>query len=139
MKKRNAFMLGLKERIIFRLRHEIFNLYKIGTLYWKYAGMHIGRKTFLSRISSNWPHQVSIGNNCKIMRGTIFHYDGLYKQEPSILVGDNVFIGHNCLFNIRKKITIGNCCKIAAGCKFIDHDHDTSGELPLQKKISTRR
>ena len=52
-----------------------------------------------------------------------FKFDGIWQPGPSIIVGDGVFIGRGCEFNIRQRIDIGNDSLIASGCKFIDRDH----------------
>lgn len=107
----------IKFRYIFKVakifRNYIFNL----------QGMKIGRNTYLPKTQVTWPHQVSIGNNCKLERDIYFKFDGICKLGPSIVIGDNTFIGRGCEFNISQKITIGNDCLIASGSKFIDHDH----------------
>jgi acetyltransferase-like isoleucine patch superfamily enzyme len=56
-----------------------------------------------------------------------FKFDGIWRPGPSIIVGDGVFIGRGCEFNIRRQIVIGQRCAIASGCKFIDHDHGVTG------------
>jgi acetyltransferase-like isoleucine patch superfamily enzyme len=96
--------------------------------YWLVCGgMKCGKGTYLPiNTKVTWPHQVQLGNNCRLEHDIYFHYDGIYAKGPSILVGDNVFIGNNTEFNITDKITIGNDCLIAAGCRFIDHNHGTS-------------
>lgn len=91
-------------------------------------GMKIGRGTKIPSIQVTWPHQVCIGNNCQIENGVFFKYDGVWEAGPSICIGNNVFIGANCEFNISKKITIGNESMVASGCKFIDHNHSTSAK-----------
>lgn len=88
-------------------------------------GMKVGKKTDLPKIHYTWPHQVSIGNSCRVEHGVYFHYDGIYKPGPSIIIGNNTFIGAGVEFNITKNITVGNDCLIAAGCKFVDHNHGT--------------
>jgi len=52
-----------------------------------------------------------------------FKFDGIWSPGPSIIIGDGVFIGRGCEFNIRKSIRLGNHCLIGSGAKFIDHDH----------------
>lgn len=88
-------------------------------------GMKIGKFTKLSQIYYTWPHQVKIGNSCSIEHGVYFHFDGIYKPGPSIVIGNNVFLGNYTEFNISNSITIGDDCLIAAGCKFVDHNHGT--------------
>lgn len=93
-------------------------------LLWAARGAKIGRGTRLPRGSSaTWPHQLAIGENCILQPDIFFNYDHYWVPGPSIIVGDKVFIGRGCEFNIRERITIGNGCLIASGCTFIDHDH----------------
>jgi len=94
--------------------------------YYTLYGMKIGTSTFLPEIYINWPHQVTIGNQCTLEHNIFLKYDGVWKKEPSIFIGDAVFIGAGCEFNIREGISIGNNTLIASGCKFIDHDHGIS-------------
>ena len=78
----------------------------------------------------SWPNQVLIGNNCIIESGVIFKYDGVWAKGQSIKIGDMVFVGRNCEFNINCSITINSYASISSGCKFIDHDHGIKlGEL----------
>jgi acetyltransferase-like isoleucine patch superfamily enzyme len=87
-------------------------------------GAAVGRGTTLSRLYITWPHQVQLGANCRIEHDVYFHYDGIYLAGPSIIIGDDTFVGHHCEFNIRQSIVVGNHGNIAAGCKFIDHNHN---------------
>ncbi|MFA5983156.1 MAG: acyltransferase [Methylococcaceae bacterium] len=89
--------------------------------------MKIGNKTSIPKIWVTWPHQVTIGHDCKLEHGIYFHYDGIYQAGSSIKMGNHCYIGNNCEFNIRAAISIGDHCLIASGCKFIDHDHNISG------------
>jgi acetyltransferase-like isoleucine patch superfamily enzyme len=93
-------------------------------------GMQIGKNTTLPAVKITWPHQVAIGSSCVLEDQIYFKFDGIRKPGPSIRIGDNVFIGTGCEFNIRRLITIGNDSLIASGCRFIDHDHGVdAGEL----------
>ena len=85
--------------------------------------MQIGNGTQIPAMYVTWPHQVSIGNNCILEQDIYFKFDGIHTPGPSILIGNNVFIGAGTEFNIRKKITIGDNCLVASGCRFVDHDH----------------
>ncbi len=52
------------------------------------------------------------------------------------MVGNNVFLGNGCEFNIRQKIEIGDNCLIASGCKFIDHDHGIADlNRPMREQL----
>ncbi len=99
----------------------------LSTISLKIAGLKIGKGTYLPKSTKiTWPHQVVIGNNCRLEHSIYFHYDGVYGKGHSICIGDDVFIGNNTEFNITDKITIGNDCLIAAGCRFVDHNHGTA-------------
>jgi acetyltransferase-like isoleucine patch superfamily enzyme len=87
-------------------------------------GARIGRGTRVpKRTMVTWPHQIKIGADCILQPDIFFNYDHYWVPGPSIVVGDKVFIGRGCEFNIRERITIGNGCLVASGCTFIDHDH----------------
>lgn len=88
-------------------------------------GARIGSGTSIPRINIPWPHQVAIGDNCILQDDVFFNFDHYWVPGPSIIVGDRVFIGRGCEFNIRSRLTIGDECLIASGVKIIDHDHGT--------------
>ncbi|MEI6946692.1 acyltransferase [Paraflavisolibacter sp. H34] len=93
-------------------------------------GMKIGKGTILSRVHVTWPHQVLIGRKCLFEKNVYLKYDGIWQPGPSITIGNNVFIGSGCEFNIKLGILVGNDSLIASGCRFIDHDHGIGlGEL----------
>jgi acetyltransferase-like isoleucine patch superfamily enzyme len=100
------------------------------------GGMEIGGGTYLSRIMVTWPHQVKIGRNCKLEHNIYMHFDGIYSKGPSILIGSNVFIGNSTEFNISNKIIVGDHCLIAAGCRFVDHNHGTKIGSLVRKQIA---
>jgi acetyltransferase-like isoleucine patch superfamily enzyme len=89
-------------------------------------GMKIGKNSQISSLVVNWPHQVSLGNNCILEHNIHIKFDGIWQHGPSIIMQDDVFIGTGCEFNISKRIEIGQQAMIASGCKFIDHDHGTA-------------
>lgn len=124
-------MYNIFHQSFFVLRFRYFFKIKsfVRKTYYRAFGMKIGNQTKLPSIRITWPHQVSIGNNCVLERGIFFKYDGIWTKGPSICIGNNVFIGANCEFNISEKITIGCESMIASGCKFIDHNHSTAAIL----------
>lgn len=124
-------MKSLKARIIFYVFHKISVAKKLSTFFWRFMGMKVGSNSFIPKDTNvTWPHQVILGKNCQLEHGIYFHYDGIYSDGPSICIGDNVFIGNHTEFNITEKIIVGNNCLIAAGCRFVDHNHSFHlGEL----------
>lgn len=130
----------LVQRIGFAFRFKIFNsiLSYIRHSWFKFLGMKIGKDTYLPKFYITWPHQLSIGKNCNLEININFKYDGPWLPGPRIAIGDTVFIGTNCEFNINEGITIGNDSLIASGCKFIDHDHGTAIGEPMYQQFGSR-
>jgi acetyltransferase-like isoleucine patch superfamily enzyme len=98
-------------------------------------GMKIGSGTILSKLHVTWPHQILIGKNCLLEHNIFFKYNGVWSPGPSIIIGDNIFIGANCEFNIHKRMEIGNDTLIASGCKFIDHNHGINLDILMRKQL----
>jgi len=112
-------------KALFRIR-ERANTLLVGNFrkaFWTVQGMQVGKGTTLPHLIVSWPHQVRLGERCRIEHGVYFHYDGIYQPGPSIVFGDNCFIGSNCEFNISSKLQVGSNCLIASGTVFIDHNH----------------
>jgi acetyltransferase-like isoleucine patch superfamily enzyme len=98
-------------------------------------GARFGRHSIVSRLLINWPNQLSIGDHCIVQEDVSIEYcHGKWRPGPSILICNRVFIGRHCEFNARSGITIGDDCLIASGCKFIDHDHGMSWQLPMNRQ-----
>lgn len=92
--------------------------------------MVIGRDTIMTSPRVSWPHKVSLGKGCLLEHDVILKHDGIWSPGASIRIGNEVFIGAGCEFNIRRGITVGDSSLIASGCRFIDHDHGIrSGSL----------
>lgn len=125
-------VIGLKERLIFFLRHRVFSRGRVRTLWFRLLGMEIGPETILPCIHCLWPHQVRLGARCRLEHGVYFHFDGPYSRGPSILVGNRTFLGTGCEFNVQHRVSLGENCLIAAGVRFVDHDHLLEGTGPLR-------
>lgn len=117
----------LRAKLIFRLRDRCESLLvrPFRRLHWTAMGMRIGRGTSFTSLHVTWPHQVNIGENCRLEHDIYFHFDGIYSPGPSIRIDNDCFIGSACEFNISRQIVIGNDCLIASGCRFVDHNHGT--------------
>ncbi len=117
----------LRAKLAFRLleRWESLIVRPVRRLWWTSMGMRIGRGSSFSSLHVTWPHQVAIGQHCRLEHDIYFHFDGIYSPGPSISIGDHSFIGSGCEFNISSGIIIGDHCLIASGCRFIDHNHGT--------------
>src|ERR1700709_1091327 len=119
--QRGYFILyfSFKQEVVCRFRKLKYTL----------LGMEVGSNTYLSKIYTTFPNQVSIGSNCILEDDLFFKYDGIWKKGKSIILQDFVFIGKGCEFNISHKLIIGKNSNIASGCKFIDHDHGTKAGM----------
>ena len=80
----------------------------------------------------NWPHQAGIGNDCDIEENISFIFVGPWEPGRSIVIGNSVFIGRYCEFNVCGRVEIGDDALVASGCKFIDHDHGILLDLPIK-------
>lgn len=114
-----------KDFIIHHFRFKAFwyLIKKIRTFFFSISGAQIGKGTLLSSCYIPWPSQVSIGKYCRLEHGIYFKFDNIHKAGRNIIIGNQVFLGAFCEFNITDSIHIGDYCLIASGCKFIDHDH----------------
>lgn len=120
--------MRMLQKSAFRLRSTGRRL--VGLLrkyFWISQGLQIGAGTLLPPVTMVWPHQVQLGRRCQLENNIYFKFDGIWSTGPSIVIGDDCFIGAGCEFNIRKKLIIGKGSAIASGCKFIDHDHGITG------------
>jgi len=124
---------------VIRIRYWNKFLSYFRTIVLRTLGMKIGSNTTIPSLSITWPHQVSLGNNCILEESTAFKFDGIRKPGPSIWIGNDVFIGSGCEFNIRKSIIIGSDSLIASGCRFIDHDHGTEPGTLMRKQHGTEK
>jgi acetyltransferase-like isoleucine patch superfamily enzyme len=132
------FIMMLRDKLLFRYKDffDLIFLQLYRRIYYIINGSSIKSSTKIPKLSINWPHQLSIGDNCTLEENLIFKYDSIWKKGPNIIISDNVFIGNNTEFNISKQIIIGNDCLIASNCRFIDHNHgfsDSDSPIRLQE------
>ena len=101
-------------------------------------GMRVGSGTIIPSLYITWPHQVAIGKHCTLEHGIYFKFDGIWQNGTAIRIGNHVFIGSGCEFNISQGIDIGDDTLIASGCRFIDHDHGMQVGLPIRSQNETK-
>lgn len=128
-------MLSLLQRLACRIRMLELGLPFFRRLKWHLLGASIGAGTSVpEKLVMNWPHQVKIGNNCALHEGISFLYPAPWEPGTAIILGDRVFVGRFCEFNINGSIHVGDDCLIATGCKFIDHDHSMDLGTPMNQQ-----
>ena len=122
---------SLFQRVAFRcrIRGGVAAIFR--RIYLTALGAKLGAGTNVPPLTMNWPHQVSIGRDCSLEEGTAFIVADSWRPGPSICIGDRVFVGRYCEFNVCAKLTIGDDALIASGCKFIDHDHGIAPDAPI--------
>lgn len=112
--------LGLMRK--FRKLIAYYNLYRFS---WRknLTGFDVANQ-FLQRVDKYslkyilQKHGATIGRNCDIETGLIFHN---CKNFSNLIIGNNCHIGKNCFFDLRDKIEIGNNVVISMQCTFITH------------------
>lgn len=118
-------LVRLMQTVVFRLRFQAPVRPLLRKMMWQIQGAHFGRNTGVPRMTMTWPHQVSIGRNCILEDDIFFKFADSWRPGPSIRIGNNVFVGRGCEFNICHSLRVGDDCLIGSGCKFIDAKHGT--------------
>ena len=129
------------DRAVYRLRALAVSTFvtRPRTMFWRLLGMQVGSGTLLPRIHVTWPHHVSLGRHCTIEHGVFLKFDGIWAPGPTILIGDDSFIGAGCQFNVHCRISVGRHALIASGCVLVDHDHGfASRDIPMMQQHSER-
>lgn len=129
----------LIRKSIFRFKqlHLAPGLGLLRKVYWRAQGMQIARGTRFSSLEVTWPHKVSLGERCSLEHDVYFHAAGPYSEGVSIQLGAGCFIGNGCEFNISHRLTIGENSLVAAGTRFIDHNHGIALGTPIKQQPET--
>jgi len=83
---------------------------------------------------------IVIGDNVQLSGKPCFAFSTQIFPSPSVMIGDNTFIGHQTAFMAAKGISVGNDCFIAGGVRFSDNDGhpldhvDRKNHLPPKKE-----
>jgi acetyltransferase-like isoleucine patch superfamily enzyme len=76
----------------------------------------------------------SIGNNCDIETGLIFHN---CQDFRNLIIGNNCHIGKNCFFDLRDKVIIEDNVVVSMQCTFITHQDLTKSDLSKKYPASS--
>jgi acetyltransferase-like isoleucine patch superfamily enzyme len=63
---------------------------------------------------------IVIGDNITIDGQCYFLFAARFSEAPTLTIGDNSSIGHQCAFTVGKSIKIGKHCRIASGVVMFD-------------------
>lgn len=126
-------------KALYRVRHRYVYgvLCHLRQFYWSAQGMRIGQGTKLSRLTVRWPHKVWLGERVSLEHDVYFNDPGPFSEGYSIRIGDGTFIGTGCEFNISTGLTIGPACLIAAGSRFVDHNHGMAADAVMKGQAET--
>ena len=118
----------LSRKAFFRIKQHTVarGLCAVRKLYWRVQGMHIGQEVRFSNLEVTWPHKVRLGDRCSLESGVYFNAAGPYTDGVSIEIGEGTFVGTGCEFNISNHLSVGANSLIAAGTRFVDHNHGTA-------------
>ena len=82
----------------------------------------VGENLSVERVPYILGHaEILIGDNVTLS-GQLNIITGRFSDNPQLIIGDNVFIGHNTLFSVNKRIEIKDNASIAGGCRIADSD-----------------
>lgn len=66
--------------------------------------------------------KIVVGNNVRLSGKSSFGFGNRVYPNPSLVIGDHTFIGHNCAFLVAQSISVGNHCLLAGGVRLSDYD-----------------
>jgi len=75
---------------------------------------------------------IIVGDNVEISGKLMVQFGARFKDHPTLIIGDNSGIGHQCRFVVANRITIGRDCTISGECWIADsngHPSDPSARL----------
>lgn len=129
----------ITRKTIFRVKqlHLARGLCFFRKLYWRAQGMQIGHGSKFSTVTVTWPHKVALGENCSLEHDIYLNAAGPYSDGVSIRLGAGCFVGKGCEFNISHHLTVGENTLIAAGSRFIDHNHGIAAGAPIKGQPET--
>jgi acetyltransferase-like isoleucine patch superfamily enzyme len=105
--------------------------------FFRRLGMRIKSDVQLGRIFCEWPNKITIGNKCIIEDNVVFKTTKPFSEDNCIEIGERVFIGQGCEFNINTKIKIGDDCLIASNTTFVDTGHEISINFKINQQPCT--
>lgn len=78
----------------------------------------------------------TIGENCRFERGINLHRPDNKRPYKNLIIGDNVYLGHNTLIDLTKEVKFNNGVIVASRCQFWTHAsyYDKEGNYNEKKK-----
>jgi acetyltransferase-like isoleucine patch superfamily enzyme len=98
--------------------------------YFKECGRNFRGDCHFPWISGNG--DIIVGDNVEIDGMLYIHFGVRFKNRPTLIIGDNSGIGHDCRFVVANQIKIGRDCVISGNCWIADsngHPADPADRL----------
>ena len=75
---------------------------------------------------------IIVGDDFRIDGKCVFSFAARFSDRPTLVIGNNTGIGHDCRFTIGKRITIGSNCRLSGSCHIFDSNgHNTDPEARI--------
>jgi acetyltransferase-like isoleucine patch superfamily enzyme len=98
--------------------------------YCKQYGRGLRTGTYLHWVSGRG--DIVLGDNVWIDGKSNFRFAARFSDQPTLQIGDNTAIGHDCFFTVARQITIGRNCNLSGGNLIFDsngHPSDPAARL----------
>ena len=82
---------------------------------------------------------IILGDHVRLSGKPSFAFSSKLFPDPTIIIGNNCFIGHQTSFGIGKNIVIGNDCYIAGGVRIFDNDGHPLNAEDRKQHLPPRR
>lgn len=94
--------------------------------------VQFGERVLVSRLPFIYGHpRIYVGSDVNFF-GSLDVFSGAVFDEPRLVIGDRVDIGHNVVFVVNKEIVIEEDVNVASGVRFMDtdsHPRDTTARI----------
>lgn len=118
--------LALRGAYYFVLR--VFICEPLFKAYCKKYGRHLHTGEFIHWVQGKG--DIVIGDNVRLDGKSSFTFAARFSDHPTLTIGNDSAIGHDCMFVIGKKISIGNNCNLSGSIIVMDiNGHDTDPVL----------
>ena len=98
----------------------------------------IGKRFRMEQMPYLWgPGEISLGDGVDLSGKSSFGFSSRHVDSPTLSVGNETFIGHNCGFTVGKSVTIGNHVLIAGGVRVSDFDGHPIDPVDRRKGLTT--
>ena len=110
------FVLAVRE--VWYFVYRVFVCEPLFKTYCRSYGRNLHTGVFLHWVQGKG--DLIAGNNVTFDGKSSFHFAARFSELPTLRIGHNTGIGHNCVFTVGKRISIGNDCRVATNVTIFD-------------------